>query len=130
MRYFEQRKPRIEIIPMIDIMFFLLVFFVMVTLRMIPATGITSQLPHSSTAEATPHPKLLVSLKEDGSLVVENQPITLEGLTARLMASGHAADTAVTIASVQGAAVQQLIAVMNACRKAGVTQVALAATHQ
>ena len=39
MRYFETRKARIEIIPMIDIMLFLLVFFAMLTLRMIPATG-------------------------------------------------------------------------------------------
>ena len=35
MRYFETRKARIEIIPMIDIMLFLLVFFAMMTLRMI-----------------------------------------------------------------------------------------------
>ena len=130
MRYFEQRKARIEIIPMIDIMFFLLVFFVMVTLRMIPATGIASQLPHSSTAETVLHPKLLVSLNEDGTLIVENQPMTLDALTARLVASGHAADTAVTIASVQGASVQKLMNVMDACRKAGVTQVALAAARQ
>jgi len=31
MKYFEARKARIEIIPMIDIMFFLLVFFIMIT---------------------------------------------------------------------------------------------------
>ncbi|MDA8114755.1 MAG: biopolymer transporter ExbD, partial [Acidithiobacillus sp.] len=45
MRYFEARKGRIEIIPMIDIMLFLLVFFIMITLRMIPASGISTRLP-------------------------------------------------------------------------------------
>ena len=49
-KFFVEKKGRIEIIPMIDIMFFLLVFFVMITLRMIPATGIASKLPRSSTA--------------------------------------------------------------------------------
>ena len=34
MRYFEVKKPRIEIIPMIDIMLFLLVFFIMIALKM------------------------------------------------------------------------------------------------
>jgi biopolymer transport protein ExbD len=127
MRYLEQRKARIEIVPMIDIMFFLLIFFVMATLRMIPATGIASQLPHSSTAQQMPHPKLLVSLLEDGSIIVDNQPMSLEALTDRLKAAGHAAETAVTIASVKGASVQKLMAVMDACRTAGVTQLALAA---
>ena len=39
MRYFEHKKARIEIIPMIDVMLFLLVFFIIVTLQMIPDTG-------------------------------------------------------------------------------------------
>ncbi len=126
MRYLEQKKARIEIIPMIDIMFFLLVFFVMVTLRMIPATGIASQLPHSSTAVEIPHPKLLVSLLADGSLSVDNQPITLAALTQRLSANDPA-HLAVTIAGAKSVALQQLLAVMDACREAGVTQIGIAA---
>ena len=48
------KRARIEIIPMIDIMLFLLVFFVMLTLKMIPTTGHTTKLPVSSTAESLP----------------------------------------------------------------------------
>ena len=40
MRYFQTRSARIEIIPMIDIMLFLLVFFAMMTLRMIPTLSL------------------------------------------------------------------------------------------
>ncbi len=39
-RYFERKKGRIEIIPMIDIMLFLLVFFIMITIQMIPDQGL------------------------------------------------------------------------------------------
>ncbi len=46
MRYFEHRKARIEIIPMIDVMLFLLVFFIIVTLNMIPDAGVNLQLPY------------------------------------------------------------------------------------
>jgi len=121
MRYLEQRKARIEIVPMIDIMFFLLVFFVMVVLRMIPSSGLATQLPHSSTAQQIPHPKVLVAVADDGSTSVENQPISLTDLTKRL-AAGNAGETAVTIASAKSVTVQQLMAVMDACRTAGVTQ--------
>ena len=129
MRYLEQRKARIEIVPMIDIMFFLLVFFVMVILRMIPASGVATQLPHSSTAEQMPHPKVVVSLQDDGSISVDNQVISLDDLTKRL-AANNPADTAVTIASAKTVPVQQLMGVMDACRAAGVIQLGLAAQQQ
>jgi biopolymer transport protein ExbD len=127
MRYFEQpRKARIEIVPMIDIVFFLLVFFIMITLRMIPATGIASQLPHSGTAEQMPHPDVIVTLGKDGNVVIDDQPVSLEELTQKLTA-GDVAKTVVTIAGASSASIQQLMAVMDACRKAGVTQIGLAA---
>jgi biopolymer transport protein ExbD len=78
MRYMSTRKARIEIIPMIDIMLFLLVFFAMLTLRMIPSSGHVTKLPTSSTATVIPHPKLLVEISKDGSLLVENNTLTLE----------------------------------------------------
>ena len=84
MRYMETRKARIEIIPMIDIMLFLLVFFAMLTLRMIPTSGHVTRLPTSSTAAAIPHPKLLVEIGKDGSLQVENHTLTLAQLTGLL----------------------------------------------
>ncbi|CAB3762132.1 ExbD/TolR family protein [Paraburkholderia humisilvae] len=129
MRYLEPRKARIEIVPMIDIMFFLLVFFVIAMLRMIPSSGIASQLPHSSTATDVPHPKVLVELTKNGSALVDDKPITLPELSRRL-AHNDPAKTAVTIASDQGTSVQSLMAVMDACRTAGVTQIALAAKVQ
>ncbi|GAB2915263.1 biopolymer transporter ExbD [Paraburkholderia jirisanensis] len=129
MRYLEPRKARIEIVPMIDIMFFLLVFFVIAMLKMIPNSGIVSQLPHSSTAAEVPHPKVLVTLLNDGSVQVDGTSLTLPELSRRL-ASGDPAQTAVTIASDQRTSVQSLMSVMDACRKAGVTQLALAARVQ
>lgn len=127
MRYFETRKARIEIIPMIDIMFFLLVFFIMITLHMIPNTGISSQLPQSSTAQALPHPKLLVNLQADGSIKVDGKPISLAALTSRLAASPDPAKMVVTIAGSKSVSLQHLLGVMDACRKAGVSDISVAA---
>jgi biopolymer transport protein ExbD len=127
MRYLEQKKARIEIIPMIDIVFFLLVFFVMITLRMIPDAGIASQLPQSSSAQQLPHPKLTVTLEKSGDIQVDGKPLTLAQLTARLTALPDHAKASVTIAGAKTASLQALISVMDACRAAGVSQIGVAA---
>ena len=49
--YFEGSRPRVEVIPMIDIMMFLLVFFVVISLRMIAGTGVAMELPGSATTQ-------------------------------------------------------------------------------
>ena len=124
MRYFQRRKARIEIVPMIDIMFFLLVFFIMVTLNMIPATGIDSRLPVSASAERLESPQVVISLDAAGIISVEQQPLALPQLTALLRERG--AETRVVIAGAEAAAVGDLIAVMDACRAAGVTRIGMA----
>jgi biopolymer transport protein ExbD len=127
MNYFEAKKARIEIIPMIDIMFFLLVFFIMITLHMIPNAGLKTQLPSSASALALPPPKVMVTLSTDGSMSVDGRALTPAQLTAMLSARPDASHTVVTIAGSKAAQIQDLVAVMDACRAAGVSQIALAA---
>jgi biopolymer transport protein ExbD len=125
MRYLKERRARIEIIPMIDIMLFLLVFFAMLMLKMIPTSGQVTKLPTSSTAELLPAPKLLVELAGDGSVRVDHAPIELQELTARLRAMGN--KTAVTIAGSQEVALQKVMAVLDAVKASGVSQISIAA---
>ena len=127
MKYFEPRKARIEIIPMIDIMFFLLVFFIMITLHMIPNAGLRTQLPSSATTQSLPPPQVTVTLAADGSVSVDGRMLSPVQLTALLAARADAAHTVVTIAGSKQAQIQHLVAVMDACRAAGVSQIALAA---
>lgn len=128
MRYFETRKARIEIIPMIDIMLFLLVFFAMMTLRMIPTTGHVSKLPGSTTASALPPPKLLVEIHSGGELFAEGNVVTAEQISA-LVRSRDAAKLAVTVAGSEDASLQQVMVVIDAVRSGGATQIGLAARH-
>lgn len=125
MRYLETRKARIEIIPMIDIMLFLLVFFAMLTLRMIPSSGHVTKLPTSSTAVAIPHPKVLVEINPDGTLQVENQILTPAQLTD-LLRSRDSSKTAVTIAGSDTSSLQQVMTVIDAIKAGGATEVGLA----
>jgi biopolymer transport protein ExbD len=127
MNYFEARKARIEIIPMIDIMFFLLVFFIMITLHMIPDAGLRTQLPSSASAASLPPPKVMVTLAADGGAWVDGRLMTAAQLTSMLSARPDASHTVVTIAGAKTARIQDLVTVMDACRAAGVSQIALAA---
>ena len=128
MRYFEVKKARIEIIPMIDIMFFLLVFFIMITLHMIPSTGLSSSLAKSSTATQLQLPKLLASVDVAGKIYVDDKEVSAAQLTEMLRQKGPR--TIVTIAGAKDTSLQHLMDVMDACREAGVTQIGLAARKQ
>ncbi len=124
-RYFEARKSRIELIPMIDVMFFLLVFFMILTLRMIPDQGIKLALPQSTTAKVLPKPKVLISLARTGVIHVAGMTMSAAALEQMLQAraSEH---PQVTIAAAKGVPFQDFIGVMDACRKAGVANIGIA----
>jgi biopolymer transport protein ExbD len=125
MRYLQpRRKARIEIVPMIDIMFFLLVFFIMVTLNMIPASGIDSRLPGSFSAQRLESPQLVISLDAAGLIRVDQEDLNLDQLAERLRAQGR--ETRVVIAGAEAAALGDLVAVMDACRLAGITRIGIA----
>ncbi len=77
------QKPDIIIIPMIDIMFFLLVFFMLSTLYMVNLKTVDVHMPKAASATTQLSVTYLVTLRKDGSLFLEDQPITEDVLLAR-----------------------------------------------
>jgi len=67
----ELKRARIEIIPMIDTIFFLLVFFMLTSLSMVQMSAKKVNLPESDTASAKPLEKAVVSLDKDGNYYVD-----------------------------------------------------------
>ena len=126
-RYFEQRKGRVEIIPMIDIMLFLLVFFIMITLQMIPDKGLNLQLPASSQAKLLPHPHYTINIEKDGTVTVKGHHYDLAGLQQLLARDGNPGKTQITIAADKAVPFQDFVHVMDACQKAGVSNIGIAA---
>ena len=81
-----KKKARIEIIPMIDTMFFLLVFFMIATLSMTIQHGMPVNLPEAgSTTDQISEPVSL-SITRDGDLFFNKEAITLTMLGPRLEA--------------------------------------------
>jgi biopolymer transport protein ExbD len=126
MRYFEERRGRVEIIPMIDVMMFLLVFFIIVTLQMIPDAGLALNLPDSTQSDHLPHPEFTVNVATDGSISVKGKPMSIDELVTLLSTDGDPAKTQVTIAADKNVAFQFFVHVMDAARKAGVSDVGVA----
>lgn len=127
MNYFETRKARIEIIPMIDVMLFLLVFFIIVTLNMIPDSGVNLNLPQASTAKPLPHPEFTVNVLNDGSLQLKGKAISLDELSELLKDDGNTSETQITIATDKKTQFQDFVSVINAAQKVGVTNIGIAA---
>ncbi len=128
--YSEQpsEEARIEIVPLIDIMFFLLATFILSTLGLRQMNTLAPvTLPVSSTATDMP-PALAVSVTPDGALTLEGQPLGRNELTARLkeQVRTHPATEVVVQADAQApfAAVSRSL---DAIAEAGVTEVRFAA---
>ncbi|EGQ63342.1 biopolymer transport protein, ExbD/TolR family [Acidithiobacillus sp. GGI-221] len=103
----------------------MLVFFIMITLRMIPASGISTRLPTSSSAQVLPRTPLVVELRSDGSLHFRDKTVSLSQLEQQL-ARNDLAHTQVILAGAKTVTLQQLVAVMDACRHAGISQMGIA----
>lgn len=69
-------QPEINIIPMIDIMFFLLVFFMMATLHMVNLKTVDIDIPKAQNAETKVSSSYVVTVKLDGTLWLEDKQIS------------------------------------------------------
>ncbi|AKJ27955.1 ExbD/TolR family protein [Caldimonas brevitalea] len=119
-------KPRIEIIPMIDVMMFLLVFFVLIMTEMIQGAGIKLDLPQSSTAQHLETVKVTVGVTQDGKLLLEGRPVEEANLTAKLQELLQTKKVDVVIAGEKTTRYQDIVKVMDLCRATGIVAIGLA----
>ena len=78
--YRETKQPDLNIIPMIDIMFFLLVFFMLSTMYMVEQKTIPVNLPQATSAAIDNKTNFTVTLKDDGSIYLEDQQTDIQTL--------------------------------------------------
>jgi biopolymer transport protein ExbD len=125
--YFDSHRPRVEVIPMIDIMMFLLVFFVVITLKMIAGTGVEMDLPGSSSTQEIKSSTITVGVTKAGDTVVDGKTLTPDALKDRLVALKKDKPVEVVLAGDKEVSLQTLLKVMDSVRGAGITTVGIAA---
>ena len=80
-----EHEARIEIMPMIDVIFLLLTFFIYAMVLMIRAELLPVQMQQFASGEpATPAPAVTISIDRAGTLYVNRQPVTMDTILDRL----------------------------------------------
>lgn len=119
------KKARIEIIPLIDVIFFLLATFVLFTLSLNTSGGLAVALPSTRTSEPRdPGNSVTLSIREDGTLGWDKDLITLDQFLIRLQAYKQTErDPKILINGDEAALFQQVRYVVDEVRKAGIAKV-------
>jgi biopolymer transport protein ExbD len=124
---FVKKKPRIEIIPMIDTMFFLLVFFMIATLSMTIQHGMPVSLPTAESSTDTIAEHVSLTLTREGLLYYNREVITLQELEMRLAnLRQSSSDPSLLINADEQVPHGRVIKVMDLIRLSGITSMGIA----
>lgn len=122
------RKARIEMLPLIDIVFLLLVFFIYAMLSMAVHRALPVTLPTSTTAKIDKHSVLSVTVKSDGSIYLDKEPVPVQRLAAVLRAKAKGSEeTSVLLFADRSLPYQDLFEVLDQIRMAGLERISLQA---
>lgn len=116
----------IDITPMLDVVFIMLIFFI-VTASFVKESGIEVNRPDASTSTAKPRASILVAINDMGEVWINKRKVE-EGQVRANIERLHAENPqgSVVIQADEEAKTKILVAVMDAAREAGVTDVSLA----
>jgi len=123
-----ERKARIEMLPLIDIVFLLLVFFIYAMLSMAVHHGLNIDLPTSSSAEIDKKLVLSVSVKEDKTVYVDEEYVSIENLSSLLKAKikGYP-EPGVLLFADRDLPYQDLFQILDKINNAGIGKISLQA---
>jgi biopolymer transport protein ExbD len=124
----QKRKARIEIIPMIDVMMFLLVFFVLISLNVIPARGLKTNLPSAGNSQSLkPQKKAIITLGQNKVLQLDGVDTKIGELPARLKQLQKPDEKLnLILNSDRGVEVQRLVDVMEVLKTNGFESISIA----
>jgi biopolymer transport protein ExbD len=125
------KKARIEIIPLIDIIFFLLATFIMVSLSMTKNQGVQVALPAAATSASLGDNQELdkavtLSVNEKGDFFYNKDKITIAQLPMRLATlKSTSKDPKVIVNGDAGADFKNVVALLDEVRKIGISKVGI-----
>ena len=121
-----KKKARIEIIPLIDVIFFLLATFVLFTLSLNRSQGLRVSLPESETGvPRDPSGTATITVTQEGTMAWDKDPVTLDEFLIRLRQfhNEHPDDARVLINGDSDASYSSVIYALDEVRKIGISKV-------
>ena len=120
-------KARIEIIPMIDVIFFLLVFFMISTLSMTINRGLPVNLPTAATSQKEIRENVNLTVTQDGKMFLNKQPVTLQDMGQRVKAALASDPQTTVVVNADGQVLHSTVVdILDELRLAGVSGLTIA----
>jgi biopolymer transport protein ExbD len=120
-------NPRLMVIPMIDIIFFMLVFFMMSTMFMVEQKVLPVVLPAASSGEADTHRTAPITVLADGSIRFGDEAVSAAALEERVRSAMLTdAEVRFVLRADRSAAYGRVVEVLNALRNLGVQRLTVA----
>ncbi|MDV5087520.1 biopolymer transporter ExbD [Veillonella sp. YH-vei2233] len=120
-------KPRLMIIPMIDIIFFLLVFFMMSMLSMVVQKSVPINMPIAQSAKVDIQKKVPITVTADGSIYVETTKTNLDGMIKYLqIEQAKGQELTIVLRADQAAQYGGFVQVLDTLKQMNITKIAIA----
>jgi biopolymer transport protein ExbD len=121
----------LNLTSMTDIVFLMLIFFMLATTYADPERVLGVELPAASSSSVTPPHELVICVLEDGRTVLDGTFVDRDALRARLVETARVApETPVTIRGHRLAHHEAIVAVMDACGLAGLSNLSVGTTRE
>lgn len=121
-------KGQIDIAPLIDCVFLLLIFF-MLTSNFILQPGIRVQLPRAVTSEVIDSENVVITVTSQDLIFLQDKPTQIAPLTDRLKTAARE-NAHVLIKADRGASVGRVVEIWDLCRELGIGQVNIATSQE
>ena len=124
----EKTQPLVMIIPMIDIMLFLLVFFMISTIYMVQTNTLPVSLPTAATATQETRPNIVpITVMESGDVLFDKDSVPNQQLAEKVhKALESDKDTIFVLRGDKAARYESVVAVLDLLKKSGARRVSIA----
>jgi biopolymer transport protein ExbD len=127
---YESKKARVEMLPLIDVVFLLLVFFIYAMLSMVVHHGLKIDLPSAGSVSLEKEDYIAITIDADNHLFLNEEPVEANGLAARVLAMRGGETKPVFIDGDQKADLGLAIELLDDLKKVGIEEVSFSCTKE
>ena len=124
--HFATKPPRVEMLPLIDIVFLLLVVFIYTMLSMAVHKGLPVNLPSGDQVKMEKDVPIAVTVTSAGEIFIDKMPVPMDSLTAELLrVSGEDREKGVLLFADKALSYGTLFTVLDHLHQAGLYRISL-----
>ena len=126
--HIELKKGQLDIAPLIDVVFLLLIFF-MLTSSFISHQGIKVNLPSAVTGRSLAQEEIVISITDEGKLTYNAEEVSIKELSDRLRIASKGKNN-ILIRADKEAPLGSVVEIWDLCRDVGITNINIATTQK